>query len=335
MRVSLQTGNKAAPPPSFTPTQSRLLQRKCACGDSSGLTGECGECSKKQVLQRQSANQSEPSTVPPIVNEVLRSPGQPLDPLTRALMEPHFGHDFSLVRVHTDEQAASSAQAVSALAYTVGNDVVFGAGQYAPRDLIGRQLLAHELTHVVQQKNNSKFQLKLAVGTQDSEQERQADAYSKNVTDGSQQTGVALSLGADSEQSGECKDGHWVVGYDGCSVPDSIADALGIDKDNPAGGRDTHFATKKPSDKGGKACDRHDECYQSCNLLPGAKSLCDSRMYADMVLTCLTSSEGAGTKAKCLSWAETYYLGLVLGGGPAYVQRQAQVCSCSFKRLFF
>jgi hypothetical protein len=89
--------------------------------------------------------------VPPIVHEVLRSPGQPLDPAARVCLEPRFGHDFSRVRVHTDARAAESARAVNALAYTVGKDVVFGAGQYAPQMTAGRRLLAHELAHVVQQ----------------------------------------------------------------------------------------------------------------------------------------------------------------------------------------
>lgn len=92
--------------------------------------------------------------VPPIVHTVLSSGGgQPLDTTTRAFMEPRFGHDFSQVRVHTDGQAAVSARTINALAYTVGRDVVFGAGQYAPRTSVGQRLLAHELTHVVQQKN--------------------------------------------------------------------------------------------------------------------------------------------------------------------------------------
>ncbi len=67
------------------------------------------------------------------------------------MLERHFEHDFSGVRVHTDAQAAESAQSLDALAYTVGRDVVFGAGQYAPHTPAGQTLLAHELTHVVQQ----------------------------------------------------------------------------------------------------------------------------------------------------------------------------------------
>src|SRR5712691_7865406 len=117
-------------PPSFAPVRGSVLQRTCD--------------------HRFSFN-SRRSEVPPIVQEVLHSPGQPLDASTRALMEPRFGHDFSRVRVHTDAQAAESARAVDAQAYTVGRSVVFGAGQYAPKSNAGQQLIAHELTHVLQQ----------------------------------------------------------------------------------------------------------------------------------------------------------------------------------------
>lgn len=94
-------------------------------------------------------------TVPPIVDDVLNSPGQPLDSGTRAFMEPRFGHDFSRVRVHPDVKAAESARAVNALAYTVGNDMVFGNGQYKPATASGQRLLGHELAHVVQQEQAS------------------------------------------------------------------------------------------------------------------------------------------------------------------------------------
>jgi hypothetical protein len=88
--------------------------------------------------------------VPPVVNDVLRSAGHPLDPSTRVLMEDRFGHDFSKVRVHSDPLAANSASAVNAQAYTVGSQIVFGAGRYNST-AGGQHLLAHELTHVVQQ----------------------------------------------------------------------------------------------------------------------------------------------------------------------------------------
>lgn len=89
---------------------------------------------------------------PPIVNDVLGSAGSPLDTDTRRYMEPRFAHDFSGVRVHTDTRAAESANAVNALAYTVGDSMVFGANRYRPGTMEGKRLLAHELAHVVQQR---------------------------------------------------------------------------------------------------------------------------------------------------------------------------------------
>jgi len=85
------------------------------------------------------------------VGDALRSAGRPLDAPTRSFMESRFGHDFSRVRVHTDAQAAGSAQSLGAHAYTVGGDVVFAPGRYAPHTGEGRRLLAHELTHTIQQ----------------------------------------------------------------------------------------------------------------------------------------------------------------------------------------
>jgi hypothetical protein len=89
--------------------------------------------------------------IPPIVRDVLRSPGEQLDQETRTAMELHFARDFTRVRLHTDEVAAQSANAVGAQAYTVGRHVVFGSGAYAPHTVQGRRLLAHELTHTLQQ----------------------------------------------------------------------------------------------------------------------------------------------------------------------------------------
>ena len=85
---------------SFTPGRTGLLQRKCDCGSTTGPSGECTECRKKR-LQRRATNHAEPSSVPPVVDEVLRSPGQPLDAHTRASMEARFGHDFGRVSVHS------------------------------------------------------------------------------------------------------------------------------------------------------------------------------------------------------------------------------------------
>lgn len=128
------------------------LQRKCACGGTPGPAGECDVCRKKRLsLQRRASNGHKPADVPPIVHEVLSSPGQPLDSVTRAFMEPRLGYDFSQVRVHADHEASDSADAVRARAYTVGRDIVFAPREYVPSTVAGKQLLAHELAHVIQQ----------------------------------------------------------------------------------------------------------------------------------------------------------------------------------------
>ena len=114
------------------------------------LSRKCAGCEEEERLQRQSIERPAPAIgeAPRIVHDVLRMPGRPLDATSRAYFEPRFGHDFSTVRVHADANAAAnSAKAVGARAYTVGHDIVFGAGEQAH----DRALLAHELAHVVQQ----------------------------------------------------------------------------------------------------------------------------------------------------------------------------------------
>ncbi len=124
-------------------------------------TGIGAEALATQTHQRVQASpvalggMGQAAAVPAVVGETLNAPGQPLDAGTRHFMESRFGHDFSRVRVHTGEGAAASAKAVGALAYACGSEVVFAAGQYAPLTRQGRQLLAHELAHVVQQQSSA------------------------------------------------------------------------------------------------------------------------------------------------------------------------------------
>jgi hypothetical protein len=94
--------------------------------------------------------EEEPS---PVRDVIASSSGQPLEKSTREFMEGRMGHDFGDVRVHTDATASDSARSVNAQAYTVGNDIVFQSGTYAPDNDAGRHVLAHELTHVVQQRS--------------------------------------------------------------------------------------------------------------------------------------------------------------------------------------
>src|SRR4051794_28147759 len=113
------------------------LQRTCACG------GGCPTCSDHQddEVQRQTTTGSASMTAPPIVHAVVESQGAALDATTRDFFETRFGRDFSAVRVHADGQAAASAGAVGAAAYTVGSHIAFGSGRYAPQTDAGRRLL--------------------------------------------------------------------------------------------------------------------------------------------------------------------------------------------------
>ncbi|MDP2782637.1 DUF4157 domain-containing protein, partial [Devosia sp.] len=98
-------------------------------------------------------------TAPASVDQTLASPGRPLEPVLRQDMEQRFGHDFSRVRVHSGAAAEQSARDVNAHAYAVGHNIVFGAGLFAPGTHEGRRLIAHELTHVVQQTGSNGIRL--------------------------------------------------------------------------------------------------------------------------------------------------------------------------------
>jgi hypothetical protein len=187
MKVALQNQTKAPAASYTTPAHTGLLQRKCACGGSAGLNNDCEDCSNDRLKLQRSTRNSESETqnspaVPGIVHDVLRSPGEPLDAETRAFMEPRFGHDFSQVRVHTDARAANAAAAVDARAFTMNRNIVFAAGEYAPRFESGLRLLSHELTHVLQQRVG--VNLKNRVGQVGDAYERQADQVAVRVAEG-------------------------------------------------------------------------------------------------------------------------------------------------------
>lgn len=114
----------------------------------------CKKCDEDNKLHRRAEGAPVGGTAaPPIVHDVLQSPGTALDERVRAFMGPRFGHDFGQVQVHADARAAQSAEAVGARAYTVGQHIVFGPTAYAPGSADGRRLIAHELSHVVQQRH--------------------------------------------------------------------------------------------------------------------------------------------------------------------------------------
>ncbi len=123
-----------------------------------GISRKCAACEEedKKKLQMKSAGRGELASAeaPPIVHEVLREPGQPLDAATRAFFEPRFGYDFAGVRVHVGVAANKSAEAIKAQAYTFDRHLVFADGQYSSATRNGRHLVAHELVHLMQQAGN-------------------------------------------------------------------------------------------------------------------------------------------------------------------------------------
>jgi len=170
--------------PQLVPAAQSVLQRKCDCGNHTAGGGGCDERQMQHSgSQRHARGVNGPAVAPPVVNEVLQSPGQPLDQKTRAFFEPRFGRDFSNVRIHTDAKAAESSRSVGALAYTVGRDVVFGAGQYFQGTSTTTRLLAHELTHVAQQAHSSpvSMQTKLSIAGPADAGEREADMIAERV----------------------------------------------------------------------------------------------------------------------------------------------------------
>ena len=134
-------GMEAPVPLKFSPAKDNV-NRKCA------------DCEEEEKLQRKESN-ADPVSAPSNVQDILNtSSGKEMDEGTRSYMESRFNYDFSNVKIHDDDLAAKSADSINAWAYTSGNNIVFNSGQYNSQTDTGKRLLAHELTHVVQQSEN-------------------------------------------------------------------------------------------------------------------------------------------------------------------------------------
>lgn len=118
---------------------------------SVGIQKKCADCDQEGKKVQKKENGQKEKQASGLVTEVLKSGGNPLDKDVRRFMEPRFGYDFAKVKIHTDVKAGKSAEAIGAKAYTSGRNIVFAPGRYQPQTAKGRKLIAHELTHVVQQ----------------------------------------------------------------------------------------------------------------------------------------------------------------------------------------
>ncbi|HEY5960381.1 MAG TPA: DUF4157 domain-containing protein [Polyangiaceae bacterium] len=140
------------PIPGITGSSEVHMERKCTNCPEELNRAKFGE-DEEETLQAKSAGEPMGDVSSTVEERIrgLEGHGRPLLDSTRSFMEPRFGADFSGVRIHTDPNAAALAREVSAQAFTVGPDIVFGAGRYEPDSAAGQHLLAHELSHVVQQ----------------------------------------------------------------------------------------------------------------------------------------------------------------------------------------
>ena len=164
----------AAAPPQRAPEQTRAVEPKGTPPSGWSLGSVPVSPSPEPAAQ-------DLQSAPPVVHELLESPGEPLDPATRTSMESSFGYDFGHVRMHSDERAARSTEAVGAAAYTVGPHVAFGRGLYEPNTAAGQKVLAHELAHVVEDEGAS-MPTTLTVGREHDPAEREAEAQASRVT---------------------------------------------------------------------------------------------------------------------------------------------------------
>jgi hypothetical protein len=133
------------------PVENLCLQRRCECGNHTVGGAECEQCASKKSPFNSSNRYQWSSPNPDAPEVVPQSDGQPLDLPLRHFMETRFQHDFSRVRLHTDAQADASAKSIGALAYTYGQDIFFDSAGFRPNTPHGITLIAHELSHVVQQ----------------------------------------------------------------------------------------------------------------------------------------------------------------------------------------
>jgi hypothetical protein len=303
------------------------IHRKCNC---EGGGASCPACEEEEVEQakgihRKAASSSNgDQSVHDGFHEAI-GPGQPLDSSTRGFMESRFGHDFSGVRVHTGEQAAQSARSIQARAYTLNRDVAFDSGAYAPRSAEGKKLLAHELTHVVQQANSSSGNplRRAADTTQTQQQQKSEPGFFSKIGHGI--AGAATAVWHGIEAAGKAAwTGIKAVGHGIATVAGSAWKGIKwlgnqlVDKVAGVFERVMHWITQLPARVARVVLD----------LWEGVKSL---RPWA---LEWWKSLAHIDTWEKFVKWAATFVLHLFeLGGAGEIVETLADLIKFNTRKL--
>ncbi|MFC5741199.1 DUF4157 domain-containing protein [Dyella tabacisoli] len=195
---------------------------------------------------------------PPIVGDVLGAAGEPLAPATRAFFEPKFGYDFASIRLHANDRAARSADATHARAYTVGDNIVFGRNQYQPETGEGRRLLAHELTHSIQQSGHSRVMREPKAVVHPSVMPDIADKFTQLYAKLSPKEryrlyrNITIAIGVVTEKSDtEANEPRYVYTLSGNASSkeiDAAADQLGLTRWKPSARTEGRGAVGAPND---------------------------------------------------------------------------------------
>jgi len=262
--------------------QRLSLQR---CGGHKCPASGCSPARKAMIEGH--SNDDPLEAIPPAVFRVLKSSGHPIDGRTRAVMESVFGHDLGDIRIHSDSQAASSADAVGALAYTVGSDVVLGRG-YRDRSVAGAGLLAHELTHALQQRGRSSGGAALAIDDNPT-LEAEADRWADNVRL-ALATSPEVGAGTTTQPAGHrCPHGQ------ACS-PDDLARHQGSG------------TTTCDKTTGRMNINVTEHCAGNCVAQHEAVHAADDQECCTRVAACLSGAAGdAAKEAACRSAYNTWY----------------------------
>jgi outer membrane protein OmpA-like peptidoglycan-associated protein len=258
--------------------------------------------------------------LPPVVRDALADEGVPLEPTTRAFFESRFGSDLSKVRIHSGTRTAASLRRLHADAYTVGTHIVVGTVRVGGN--AGKRLLAHELSHVLQQEHGHPLiQRQGPAGptcngaSYDPATECCCNGQVLRGACGAPSATCANATTRDNE-------------YDGCSVPKWLQS--GYSKDNPAGASDTWFSDPSiPSRAPGTfvptyPCDVHDKCYQTCGK---TKEECDEQLFKDAEAVCAATRGDGTVQWECTEAVVEARRWLPLKSKP-FEDRQDEYCAC-------
>jgi len=205
------------------------LSKKEQAKEMQATSGEGNMYLQKKLTPYQSGHHSNWDEVAKMAGEVLSTPGETLDSSSRDFFQQSMGHDFSKVRIYTGGKASDSARAINARAYTAGHKIVFNSDYFMPHTLEGDKLLAHELTHVIQQESQEKPVSQITAGHQEYKAEREADLVAEHVISGEPVPSV------DHRTNGLTIQGSWLGGLLGGIVGAGAGALIGLAIGGPLG----------------------------------------------------------------------------------------------------